>query len=193
VNNDPVNWVDLWGLSASDIKTSFLGKVANTISSLFKDDGSTKIFTSGVTFSGTVPMTPGAVGFGVYIEPKNDTLHGIAAALLSNPVTAPIGGIITASNIKDAGLYGEASAGLGGGVSGSVTATGSIYESLNAARGPYGEIGTSGTVGVALGVDAIVDKSGKPIGSNISIGVGKGGAEAHARAGVSGFLSFFGK
>ena len=55
MNNDPVNYVDLWGLLASEPERSkniFSGFV-DTVKGLFKDDDSKQIFTYGLSASAT--------------------------------------------------------------------------------------------------------------------------------------------
>jgi hypothetical protein len=84
----------------------------------------------------------------------------------------------------------ETSAGFGGGTAGSVTATFGVYESIDAARGPYLEFGGSGSLpGSSVGVDLITDINLNAIGGSLSVGIGTPGGEGHARAGVSGFFS----
>jgi RHS repeat-associated protein len=195
VNNDPVNWVDLWRLSASDAKPSLFSSIANTLTQLFKDDNSTQIYTLGLTGGATTYMTSRAGGLGVYYNPRNEVLMGISTLLLSNPVTSGIGAAITVFNIDDMGVYGAISAGPGIGKAGSAGVSAGIYKSLEDAQGGYAEIG--GSLGIAgnysVGVDGVVNlETGEIVGGNISLGKGFGVWEAHGRFGVSGFFSFFG-
>ena len=67
VNNDPVNYIDLWGLLASEPERSkniFSGFV-DTVKGLFKDDDSKQIFTYGLSGSATGIGISGAVGAAV--------------------------------------------------------------------------------------------------------------------------------
>jgi hypothetical protein len=168
-------------------KPSLVSRVIN----LFKNDNSTRIQTLGVTASGTVTMVSGAIGGGVYINPRNDKLQAIATALTVNPVTAPAGILLTAINTEDAGVYGEASAGAGAGISGSVAASMGVYKGLDAAKGAYLEFGFSaGGGGISGGGDIVTDiRVSEVIGETASLGLSVGSAEVHTRAGVSGFFS----
>jgi hypothetical protein len=182
--NNPVKYTDPDG---REDKPPLASRIVN----LLKNDGSTRIQTIGATASGTVTMTSGAIGAGVYIDPKNDKLQTIATALTANPMTAPLGVGLMALNTEDIGVYAESSAGAGGGIAGSLSVSVSTYTSLDAARGPYLEGGGSGgPPGASIGADVIMDvKLGEVIGASASVGIGVGGGEGHARAGVSGFFS----
>jgi hypothetical protein len=134
-------------------------------------------------------MVSGSVGVGVYVDPKNNNLVPITGLLLFNPITAPIGMAILVINTNEAGVYANASAGAGLGISGSVSLTSGTYTSRKEAQGFYAELGGSGEVGgIALGADVVADKTGKIIGGSASVGIGAGTPEGHARAGVTGLL-----
>lgn len=110
-------------------------------------------------------------------------------------VPTPLGIGLMAVNINDIGGYAGASAGGGGGLSGSVGVSAGVFESLESARGPYLEVGGSGGEGLGFGVDVASDiKAQNTIGGNLTVSAGVGTpAEGHIRAGVSGFVSFTGK
>jgi hypothetical protein len=181
--NNPVKYTDPDG---REDKPSLVSRVIN----MFKNDNSNRIQTIGATASGTVTMVSGAVGAGIYINPKNDKLQAIATALTTNPVTAPTGALLTVINIEDAGLYVESSAGAGGGISGSVTASMGVYNSLDVAKGAYIEFGGSAGEGIVGGVDVVTNiRANEVIGGTASVGIGVGTPEGHARVGVSGFFS----
>jgi ribosomal protein S9 len=169
-----------------DGKENFLAILKN----LFTNDGSSKIYTAGVSAGGTVTMVSGSVGGGVYINQKNDKLLAATGLLLSNPLTKPLGLLALAANVEEAGIYGDVSAGGGVGQAGAVSLTVGIYQSREVAQGPYLEGGASAGIGpVSVGSDVVTDIKGKGvIGANASIGIGVGTPEAHGRAGVTGYL-----
>jgi hypothetical protein len=159
-----------------------------TLKSFFKNDDSPKINTFGVSANGTVTMTSGTVGAGVYINPRNNRLSSVTRLLLKNPMTIGFGLIALATNVEEAGIYFDASAGLGGGMSGSVSVTMGTFESREVAHGPYFEAGGSADVaGVSVGVDVVTKIKGDVIGDVVSVGIGVGTPELHARAGITLF------
>jgi RHS repeat-associated protein len=181
--NNPLKYTDPDGKAD---KPSLVSRMIN----LFKNDGSTQIQTIGVAASGTVTMVSGAAGAGIYVNHKNEKLQTIASALTINPMTVLAGALLTAINIEDAGVYVEASAGAGGGISGSITASASEFKSLDAAKGGYLEFGGSAGEGIIGGVDIVTNiRANEVIGATISVGIGAGTAEGHDWVGVSGFFS----
>jgi RHS repeat-associated protein len=193
VNNDPVNWIDPWGLSASDPKSNNIGETNTAASQLpyLKDvqpstgnttqtttnsvqqngNASTRIYTIGVSASVTLGANSYSVGFGIYINPMN---------------------------LSEIGTYTNYSAGLGAGLSGSVATEVGTYTSLEAARGVYYEAGVSvnlpSPVKIAsptVGVDIVTDKNFNLIGGTVSYGISLGTSfEGHARVGSTTFTPF---
>ncbi len=177
--NNPVKYVDPDGECPKDALLSFI-----------KNDNSSVIFTLSISASGTVLPTAGGVGAGVFINPKNDALFGFSVTLLQNPSTALIGMTLLLNNIEDAGVFGDASAGIGIGYSGSVTLTVGAFKSVEDAHGPYFAVGLSGGEAVSIGADLILNLDEEVIGGTVSGGIGGGTPlEGHARWGASLFFS----
>ena len=176
--NNPITYIDPDGRD----------NLFATLKSLFRNDYSSEINTLGVSASGTVTMTSGSVGVGVYINPRNDRLLSVASLLLNNPVTRGLGLIALATNVEEAGIYFDTSSGLGIGRSGSVSVTIGTFESREVSHGPYFEAGGSADVaGVSVGADAVTAIKGNIIGGVVSVGIGVGTPEGHIRAGVTIF------
>ena len=151
VNNDPVNYVDLWGLAASDNKPVFIfGLSANA------------------TFnSGSVGNTTG-----VYFVPNNlgDPLFHIAYSFMTSTLTNPVAKVVTPmvltvliSRSSDYGVFSDIlNSGVGVGLSASAGISTGIFTSVNDLAGPYGEFGASTSItGIPLssvGVDVAINK-----------------------------------
>ena len=194
VNNDPVNYVDLWGLLASEPERSKnnFSRFVDTVKGLFKDDGSEQIFTYGLSASATGIGISGAVGAGVYVNPKNNALHVLATSLMRSSVTSGVGMVVMAMNVEDVGGYAEVASGTGLGLSASAGVSAGVYRSKEDAAGAYVEGGLSGgTEGISIGVDEIANFDSEKIGYSTSIGIGVGGVfEAHIRSGYTTIVSF---
>ena len=141
VNNDPVNYVDLWGLLASEPERSKnnFSRFVDTVKGLFKDDGSEQIFTYGLSASATGIGISGAVGAGVYVNPKNNALHVLATSLMRSSVTSGVGMVVMAMNVEDVGGYAEVASGTGLGLSASAGVSAGVYRSKEDAAGAYVE------------------------------------------------------
>jgi hypothetical protein len=176
--------------------------MVNVFTQLFKDDGSTLIFTSGLSASGTTGGWSGSVEAGGYVDPKNNVVHIISKVALLNPITAPFGAFIMTKNINEAGFYvgGSVGAGQAFGIkkySGSVGITEGIYTSREDAEGSYFNLGASGGIKdwglpISIGGDAVFSIDGKPIGVTSSLGLGAGTRlETHERFGVTVFVPLY--
>ena len=197
VNNDPVNYVDLWGLLASEPERSKnnFSRFVDTVKGLFKDDGSEQIFTYGLSASATGIGISGAVGAGVYVNPKNNALHVLAASLMKSPITSGVGMTLMAMNVEDVGGYAEVASGTGLGLSASAGVSAGVYRSKEDAAGAYVETGLSGgPTGTSFGFDIVYNYNGEIIGGNFSAGIGVSPpnvpAEGHIRFGHTTIMSF---
>jgi hypothetical protein len=178
--------------------------MVNTLSSIIKNDVSNMIFTSGYAVSGTTAGWSGSVGFGTYINPKNNLVHIASKLALLNPITVPAAVLIMTANIEEGGVYFDGSVGFGQTYgnqkyAGSLSITEGIYTSREAAHGPYLEAGASGGgnvngVPVSVGGDAVLSIKGKPVGFAASVGLGGGSSlETHERFGATAFVPLFKK
>ena len=197
VNNDPVNYVDLWGLLASEPERSKnnFSRFVDTVKGLFKDDGSEQIFTYGLSASATGIGISGAVGAGVYVNPKNNALHVLATSLMRSSVTSGVGMVVMAMNVEDVGGYAEVASGTGLGLSASAGVSAGVYRSKEDAAGAYVETGLSGgPTGTSFGFDIVYNYNGEIIGGNFSAGIGVSPpnvpAEGHIRFGHTTIMSF---
>ncbi len=163
--------------------------------SLFSNDCSDKIFTTGLSATGTVTTTSGGVSAGIYVNPKNDKLYEISERLTGtcNPIFRLAGGIIKSFNTEELGLYAGTEVGAGIGISGSVVLEKGEYRSLDDMKGFYDDFGISGgPSGVSAGLDGIFNKNKEFIGITSSIGFGAGTLlEVHDRVGMTGSISIF--
>lgn len=166
---------------------------------------SDQIYTFGFGGNYTLMGTSMGLSAGVYVNPKNDALFLATTALSMTPISLNpafkvVESVVNSINTEDVGLYVDASAGSGFGsnsfwnLGSSASAVVSIgtFKSLNDAKGPYLEAGGSlSAAGKTAGFDIYSTTSGKAIGGSISTGFGIGTSvlEAHAKFGVTGFLS----
>jgi hypothetical protein len=193
--NNPVKYIDPDGRADN----LFL-KILKSISAV-PSDNSTKIFTIGLAGSETSMPQSLVFGGGIYINPKNDILFILSLQLIADVATEPLGLMLFALNIEDAGFYGEGAGGPGLGFgpeaifspSFSFTLTIGMFNSVKEASGPYTEIGGSVAImGLAAGADIAFDlRTGNHIGSSMSLGIGFGSAvaEIHQRFGATALYS----
>lgn len=181
------------GLLASEPERSkniFSGFV-DTVKGLFKDDDSKQIFTYGLSASATGIGISGAVGAGVYVNPKNNALHVLATSLMRSSVTSGVGMVVMAMNVEDVGGYAEVASGTGLGLSASAGVSAGVYRSKEDAAGPYIETGMS--IG-PIGGDVIVNYDKEIIGTSVSGSIGVSPpnvpAEGHIRFGHTTIISF---
>ncbi len=170
-------------------------KATDTVKGLFKDDGSDQIFTYGVSASATGIGISGAAGAGIYVNPKNNVLHMLAASLMKSPVTSGVGMTLMAMNVEDVGGYAEVASGTGLGLSASAGVSAGVYRSKEDAAGAYVETGLSGgPTGTSFGFDIVYNYNGEIIGGNFSAGIGVSPpnvpAEGHIRFGHTTIMSF---
>ncbi len=179
------------GFTAEQKAVSLENKATDTVKGLFKDDGSDQIFTYGVSASATGIGISGAAGAGIYVNPKNNVLHMLAASLMKSPVTSGVGMTLMAMNVEDVGGYAEVASGTGLGLSASAGVSAGVYRSKEDAAGPYIETGMS--IG-PIGGDVIVNYDKEIIGMSVSGSIGVSPpnvpAEGHIRFGHTTIMSF---
>ena len=180
--------------NSNSVISKFINSVKNIftkLSNIIPNDNSSMIFTVGGAASVTAGITSESVGTGIYINPKNNKLLLRTAGMMitGGAVNKLVGGIITAANIEDYGLYCE-SAGFGVWSSASAGGSFGLYKSVEDAKGPYRECGFSyGIKGLSGGIDFTTNFDNKKIGYSISFGIGDPGLEGHIRTGVTGIYS----
>ena len=80
VNNDPVNYVDLWGLLASDVKRNILGKIVTKVVKLLGDeDGNGSV---NISYGGKMALIVG-LGYevGITIDSNGDFSPYVSGSL----------------------------------------------------------------------------------------------------------------
>jgi RHS repeat-associated protein len=211
VNNDPVNWIDPWGLSANDGgraqgntgSAERLDSILNKINTLLSESEN-PVFTIGLSASATGPGISTGHSSGMFVIPKSKSdpifyasMTAYINSLISqNPISKLASPLLLTSLISRSSDYGAftdiLSTGTGGGMAASAGLSIGIFKSYDDFKGFFIEVGGSAGVGIfSAGVDFVFNDVDLPVGLMVTTGVGFPAStpEGHVRFGNTFVLS----